>query len=243
LVLLVGVLATLSTLGCVCGGLRLPLGVVRGSGNVDVEQRSISGVTEVDLASFGYLHIEIGEQESVRIEAEDNLLRYIETEVDGNMLTIRHRRGTALRPTEPIDYYLTVRELAAVRVSGAGSVDGPEVKTGHFSVHISGAGSVDLEGLEADELDVRISGAGNLEVADGKVAEQQITISGAGDYRAEDLDSLEARVSLSGLGSAFVRVRDHLDVTISGAGSVKYVGSPTVEKQVTGVGRVERIGE
>ena len=65
----------------------------------------------------------------------------------------------------------------------------------------------------------------------------------AGDYRAEDLDSREARVSLSGLGSAFVRVRDHLDVTISGAGSVKYVGSPTVEKQVTGVGRVERIGD
>jgi hypothetical protein len=217
--------------------------MVRGSGNVGAEERSISGVTEVDLASFGYLHIDLGEQESVRIEAEDNLLRYIETEVRGNTLVIRHRRGVVLRPAEPIDYYLTVRELTAVKVSGAGSVDVPDVKAGRFSVRISGAGSVDIEGLEADELEVQISGAGNLELADGEVAAQQITISGAGDYRAEDLDSREARVSLSGLGSAFVRVRDHLDVTISGAGSVKYVGSPTVEKQVTGVGRVERISE
>ena len=176
LVLLVAALATLSTLGCVCGGLRVPTGIVpggwvRGSGDMDVEERSISGVTEVELASFGYLHIEIGEQEGIRVEAEDNLLRYIETEVDGNRLTIRHRRGTVLRPTQPIDYYMTVRELSAIVVSGAGNVDVTEVRTGRFSVRISGAGGVDLDGLQADEIETRISGAGNLEIADGAVDE------------------------------------------------------------------------
>jgi hypothetical protein len=38
-------------------------------------------------------------------------------------------------------------------------------------------------------------------------------------------------------------VSEHLDVQISGAGSVKYLGQPEVEKQVTGVGSVQKVGE
>jgi hypothetical protein len=54
---------------------------VRGSGNVVEETREVSGVSGVELATLGTLHVEIGESESLRIEAEDNLLEYIETDV------------------------------------------------------------------------------------------------------------------------------------------------------------------
>jgi hypothetical protein len=205
--------------------------------------RDVSGVREVALASFGNLYVELGEQEELRIEADKNLLRYIETEVRGDKLTIRHRRGIGLRPRQPIEYYLTVKALDSVKLSGAGNVSLPEVEADRFMVEISGAGSIDLEGLRAEELNVRISGAGNLEVQSGAVGEQDISISGAGDYRARGLDSDTTQVNLSGLGSATLRVREHLDVHITGAGSVRYLGRPRVEKHVTGVGNVEAIGE
>jgi hypothetical protein len=236
-------LVALSSLGCVCGRIALPIGVARGSGTVVSEEREIGELTEVELQSFGSVHIKQGERESLRIEAEDNLLRYIETEVRGGKLVIRHRRGTRLVNTMPIDYYVTVRALNAISVSGAGNVDAPELKTERFAVRLSGAGNVQIEGLEAEQLKATISGAGGLAIEGGDIQEQEVIISGAGDYRARDLKSREATVRLSGMGSATVHARDRLDVTISGAGSVQYVGDPEVEQQVTGLGRVRRISE
>jgi hypothetical protein len=221
----------------------MPVGVPRGSGEAGQETRDARGVRQVELASFGNLYVEVGEQEELRIEADKNLLRYIETEMRGETLVIRHRRGIGLRPRLPIEYYLTVRALDSLKVSGAGNVSLPELTAERFEVEISGAGSVDLDELRAERLNVRIGGAGNCEVLSGEVDEQDISISGAGDYRARNMESDRAQVNLSGLGSATLNVREHLDVHMTGAGSVRYLGRPTVEKHVTGVGSVEAIGE
>jgi hypothetical protein len=207
------------------------------------EVRDVTGVREVELTGFGNLHVEIGEREGLRIEADDNLLRYIETEVRGERLIIGHRRGLGLRPRQPIEYYLTVRALDLVKVSGVGNVSLPEVEAGRFNIEIKGAGNVEMEELRAEALTVRIDGAGNLQMGSGEVNEQDVSISGAGDYRAQDLDSDSAQVHLSGLGSATLAVREQLDVHITGAGSVRYRGRPTVEKHITGVGNVQAIGE
>jgi hypothetical protein len=242
-VIFVAAIVLLSVLGCSCGGLSVPIGVPRGSGEAGQDVRDARGVREVELTSLGNLYVELGEREELRIEADENLLRYIETEVRGETLTIRHRRGIGLRPRLPIEYHLTVRALDSVKVSGAGNVSLPELASERFVAEISGAGSIDLEELRAEKLSVRISGAGNFKVQSGEVGDQDVSISGAGDYRAEDLESDTAQVNLSGLGSATLLVREHLDVHITGAGSVRYRGRPTVEKHVTGVGNVEAIGE
>jgi hypothetical protein len=242
-VLLVAGVLAFSALGCVCGRIPFPIGLVRGSGDVVSETREIGDVTEVDLQSFGSVHIELGEQVSLRIEAEDNLLRYIETDTSGGRLEIKHRRGTRLMNTMPIDYYLTVRDLDGITVSGAGNVDAPDLRTERLAIRLSGAGNVQIESLQADALDATISGAGGLSIGGGAVDGQEVVITGAGDYRARELESREATVRLSGLGSATVYARERLDVTISGAGSVQYRGDPEVEQQVSGVGGVRRISE
>lgn len=242
-VLVAVAVAALSSLGCVCSGITLPVGVARGSGKVVSEEREIGNVTEVDLQGVGNVHIELGERTGLRIEAEDNLLRYIETEVDEGRLEIKHRRGTRLLNTMPIDYFITVRTLDAVSVSGAGNIDVSQVRTERFQVRLGGAGNVQIQDLEAGTLDVTISGAGGLVIEDGQVDDQEVVISGAGDYNARGMNSRECTVRLSGMGSATVQASEHLDVTISGAGSVQYLGDAEVEQQVTGVGRVRQIGE
>jgi hypothetical protein len=242
-VVCIAAFALLLVLGCSCAGFSVPIGAPRGSGEAGQEVRDVSDVREVELASFGNLYVEVGEKEHLRIEADKNLLRYIVTQVRGDTLTIRHRRGIGLRPKQPIEYFLTVQSLDSVTVSGAGNVTLPELEADQFRVVISGAGRIDLDDLRADRLNVRISGAGDFEVQGGVVNEQDVSISGAGDYRARGLESDTAQVSLSGLGSAALWAREHLEVHITGAGSVRYLGQPMVEKHVTGVGRVEAIGD
>jgi hypothetical protein len=217
--------------------------VVRGSGDVTEEERSVSGFTGVDLSGVGHVTISLGDEERLIVEAEENLLPYIETEVRGGMLVIGTRDGVNLRPTRSIEFDLTVTELDAIEVSGSGEIDGPVLEADRFTVDISGSGEVDLEGLEADTLVVEISGSGGLAIDGGTVREQRITISGSGDYRARELESDLADVKVSGSGSMTIRVAERLEADISGSGTVRYLGRPAVEQSVSGSGTIERIAD
>jgi hypothetical protein len=223
-----------------CLGFR----AVRGSGNVGEETRTFSDFTQVQLAAIGNLYIELGEQEQLRIEADDNLLRYFQTEVRDGTLRIEVRDRVTLVPMEPIQLYLTVKELESVVLSGLANIElSDELQLPSLSVTISGGGHVEIEDLVTDVLQVSITGLGDLYIDEGKAAKQAITISGGGDYRARGLESDAADVRISGLGAATVWAKDQLKVDISGGGSVKYLGDPSLEQNISGVGRVVRVGE
>jgi hypothetical protein len=66
---------------------------ITGSGPVVAQERDVSGISGVELAMSGTLHISMGNTTSLRIEAQDNLMEYIETEVRGGMLQIRNTLG------------------------------------------------------------------------------------------------------------------------------------------------------
>jgi hypothetical protein len=242
-VLLVVLVLALSTLACSITINGWDTGRVDGSGVVVSEERPVSGINQVDMAGIGYLVVELGDEESLTVEAEDNLMEYIKTTVIGKKLEISLEGARNYKPTEPIKFYLTVVELDAVEVSGVGDVELPAIDTTDFSVDISGGGNIDIDRLDAKLFEVDISGVGNLKVDGGTVARQVISISGGGNYNARHLESQDAEVDISGLGNATIRVSDTLDVEIGGGGSVSYYGTPTVNSDVTGLGKIERLGD
>ena len=255
----------LSSLGCGCGGLWTGCGAVRGSGPVVEETRDVSDFTGVELATAGNLTIELGESESLRIEAPADLMEFIETEVQGDTLVIDTRPsvGIRLRSRQAINYYLTVKELDQITISSSGNIEAPDLEAGRFSATISSSGDMDMGDLDADTLLVRIassgslsmgdlradrievdlSGSGNLDVAGGEVEKQEVTITSSGDYRARGLESAEAEVRLTSSGSATIRVRERLSARLSSSGSLRYVGRPTLDVRTTSSGDVRQIGE
>ena len=217
---------------------------LRGSGRLASEQREVSGVTGVELATLGKLTIRLGDAEELRIEGDDNLLPAIQTSMSGGMLTIKGRHGITLLPRESLSFDLTVKTVDAVVLSALGSIElAADVRTAQLSATITGGGKVTLQAVEADRLQVSISGLGDLVVNGGQVGEQSIAISGGGSYQAQQLQSDRADIQLSGLGLATVRVREYLKVAISGGGLVTYIGSPTVEQSISGIGRLAHIEE
>jgi hypothetical protein len=212
------------------------------SSRVVEEERQFSGFTGVSLRGVGKLLIEQGDNQGLRVEAEDNIIPYLETDLEGQMLVIGTKSGVRLRPTRPIIFRVTVREIDEIAVSGSGDAEGTGLRAGALSITVSGSGHVSLSGLEAVGLRVKISGSGNVEVS-GKVERQTLTVSGSGEYRARDLASDGADVRISGSGSATIQVSDSLDAAISGSGSVRYAGNPTVQSTVTGSGSVRQISE
>jgi predicted small secreted protein len=191
----------------------------RGSGRVVSESRDVSSFTAVELAGIGTLMIEQTGTESLVIEAEDNILPVLTSDVSSGILRLGKRNDTSIAPTKPIIYHLTVKDLNSIRISGSGEVVAPN--------------------LEVTTLTVDISGSGNATVG-GTADTQQIQISGSGRYMAEDLETKAVKATASGSGDVVVRVSDTLDATISGSGSIAYIGDPTVSEHITGSGTITK---
>lgn len=219
------------------------LRVINGSGDIIKEDRDVSGFDRVEFSGFGRVLVTQGDQESLSIEVDDNLLQYIDADVVGDTLKIDFDNNIILRPTDnTIIFRLGVINLTSIVVSGAGSFELDEFKVDTLDVEMSGAGKIDIDELEAREVSVVVTGAGNVNLT-GMVERQEIRISGVGDYNALDLESQETTVNISGAGDADVWAHDELDITISGAGSVSYYGDPNVSQSVSGLGSINSRGE
>jgi hypothetical protein len=216
---------------------------MKGSGNITTETRKVSGVDSIDLEYPAVVTIEQGETESVKIEADDNLLPDIQTQMKGNTLDIFYKRtnNTHVIPTKPVLITIVVKELKDVEFSSAGELKINELKSDDLSVDLNGAGNLDLNEVNLKKLSVNLSGAGSMK-ASGTADELEVRISGFGDFKGADLHSKTVSASISGAGSATVWADEKLDAAISGAGSVNYYGSPSVTQRVSGVGNVSQQG-
>jgi hypothetical protein len=214
--------------------------VIRGSGNVVAADRPVNDFNRISLTGAGDVIITQGDEESLTVETDENLMRYIKTEVKNGTLVLGFTdevRNKRVRPTRGIKFNLKVREVAGLELSGAGDIDASSLKVDGLEIRLNGAGDVSVGSLEAEKLVVRIDGAGDVELA-GQVMEQDIRINGAGVYRAAELESQGATVTVSGAGDATVWATDTLDVRIPGVGNVYYHGNPRVTKKLSGVGRL-----
>lgn len=214
-----------------------------GSGVVTTKNVPARGVREVNFDGHGTLILTQGSDETLTIEAEDNILSRIETDIDGDELTIGYQRhqGSTTRPTKPVIYRLTLRTVEKVALSDAAKLETAGLKTDRLTLELRGAGEATLDGLTADRLKVTMNGAGKVRTS-GMVDHQEIVINGAGAFHAPDLGSREATVNVNGAGEVIVQVSDDLDVKISGAGNVEYYGKPTVDPDISGMGRVHQAG-
>ena len=189
------------------------------TGGVTSEARDVSGFNEVELKGVGNLSLEQTGSESLTVEAEEDVLPKIRTEVENKRLIISPERNTSINTTKPINYKLTVKDLNTLEVSGSGNVEAEDINT--------------------DELAVTIGGAGDVEIR-GSADSQEVEISGSGEYRAGDLESKEATIDVRGSGLATVNVSDELEAEVSGSGSVEYIGDPMVQQEVSGAGEVRK---
>jgi len=236
IIVLVVLALALSSLACSFSGFAM----VRGSGHVVAENRAVSGFTGVNLATLGNLQIQLGDPEGLRIEAEDNLIPYLETIVSGGQLEIRSQDGVGLRPTRPVNFYLTVKSLDSVALTGSGNIVAPDLKADQFHVRLSGSGNMTLGNLYATDIEMRLTGSGKLRVAGATAKDQQITLSGSGDVELGNWNAATVEVRITGSGglAASSGVVKEQHVTLSGSGEYRAeeVESATTEARITGSG-------
>jgi hypothetical protein len=231
---------------------------IEGNGDLKSEERSASSFTSIaNTTSFHVIYVKGGEH-SIRVEAESNLLPYIETDISGGALEIRTIRGTnclrySIQPvitvTAPVinelvnsgsgDMVAGPLEGEEVKLiaSGSGDITAGGISGDDVTVIVSGSGNVATEEIVATSIRATMSGSGDLTVS-GEASSARYILSGSGQVVAGNLVAGEAIVTISGSGSVYTTVIDNLDAIISGSGNIYLSGNPQVSLTRTGSGRI-----
>jgi hypothetical protein len=192
------------------------LSAIKGSAVAGSEVRNVSGFKGVDVGGIFQVEVTVGKDFAVEVEADDNLLQYIKTEVEHGVLKIE--------TTERINSHTPMR----IRISA------PDIE----SVGASGACKVSVAGVKNSALNVDTSGASKIKVA-GETQDLNIEVSGASNIDAESLKAQTATVDASGASKVSVFVTERLTSDASGASRIAYSGNPTsVDKKTSGASSV-----
>jgi hypothetical protein len=238
-------LICLSLLTSSCGLIqgKGPAGGVPGSGQIENQIRE-TGAFSALVIEYPVVEVIVqpGEKDSVTIEADDNLLSQISSEVVSGRIIIKSTQTdweTSVNPSVPVKITVTASSVDEIVFSSImGSMQVNSLKTDTFRLEHSGGGDVHLVDLEVDLLDVVFSGAGKI-IAGGSARELKLLHGGLGSFDAVGLPCTKAIVELSGMGDAIVNVEQELIATLTGAGSIKYYGNPRIQQEVTGAGSIK----
>jgi hypothetical protein len=196
---------------------------VEGHGNVTKEDRKTESFTGLKVSSGIDVYLRQGSNESVTVEADENLHEYILTEVRGGVLNVYSEYN--IRHAEKKRVYVTMKEINSVKTTSAGDVLGEgTINTDRLELSASSAGGIKLA-VNAKRMSIDISSSGDISVS-GETDILRADLSSAGDLNAYDLRSREADVDVSSAGDADIYVSERLTARASSAGDINYKGDP-----------------
>lgn len=125
-------------------------------------------------------------------------------------------------------------------LSGSGNIH-LKGKSNSFNSDVSGSGNLTLTMNVTHTADFGVAGSGKIE-ADGSAGNVKASISGSGKVLAADFTTSKCDVHITGSGDVEINVREELDATISGSGSVSYKGNPSkINSHSSGSGHVHKM--
>jgi hypothetical protein len=231
--------------------------IVEGSGVSAEETRQVDSFAGVANATQVKVSVVPGDDASVVVRCDDNLLDLVETRVDGDWLEIRTPNNTSIHPHTSCGVDITARALRGLESSGSGDTiaegewrdleDVSSSGSGELraigwlpalsSIDSSGSGGVIVDGIESGDVWIDNSGSGGIE-AIGTAHRVSIDSSGSGGIDAMGVDAIDGEVDSSGSGNVRLTATGHVTVDLSGSGNVVVAGGASTDVDDSGSGEV-----
>jgi len=209
-----------------------------GSGNIVTEKRHTGNFVGISVGGAFEVEVKKGPETIVEVEADDNVMDFIETKVSGGILKIRTKQGTNFNDAH-FKVYVTAPEINSLHASGAANLKVTDQLsgTGKISLDVSGAANIKAA-VDAPEVSAELSGAGNIDLS-GRTRNYTARVSGSGDLKSGNLQSENTEVRVSGAGTARVHASVSLNADASGAGNIYYKGGAAVQQKKSGAGNIK----
>lgn len=211
---------------------------VHGSGKQANETRKVGNFNKLTISGDFKIVLKQDSSMTLNITADDNLLKYIKTEITGNRLRIFTKKNIC--DGGDMTVIVGVRNLEEVKGSGAVDVESDgNIKTGDLRFKMSGATKINMN-LTAANVSASGSGATELTLK-GQASSLDVDLSGTGKVHAFDFAVDNCSISSSGVGESEVNASKKLVIQSSGASNVKYKGDPAITNDKSGASSVEKV--
>ncbi|QKJ29849.1 DUF2807 domain-containing protein [Mucilaginibacter mali] len=229
----------LAGLACVTAFSSCMMNCVHGSGNQITESRKVADFTSIDISGGYDIVLKQDSSLSLKITADDNVMQYLRTEVNGDKLKINTKKNICAK--KAISVVIGVRNLEEIKGAGAIEIksDG-KLNVKDLNIKLSGAGKVDLD-LNANNLTTRGSGATEL-ILKGQASSHNVNITGSGKLNAFDFVVGKYDLETTGASDCKINVLTDLNVHSTGAADIQYKGNPTnVNTSKTGAASIKKV--
>lgn len=187
------------------------------------ENRDVSGFRGIEVSNGIDVYLSIRSDEQVDVEAPEDLLEHLVTEVNEGVLKIYYDRPFNWNSEAKV--WVDAKEIDMVNTSGGAYLRGENViETRDLELGASGGSDLNLE-IVAKNVDVDVSGGSDI-VLSGSAKFLKASTSGGSDLKAYDLIIQRAQLEASGGSDIRVYVQEELDATVSGGADISYMGNP-----------------
>jgi len=188
-----------------------------GSSEIIEEERTVENFENIVIEGIYETKVTYGEEHTLTVIANANILDNIHTRVNNNTLKITMDQreydnvSIDLLITMPSVKEITKRGVGPTRMEGFYDLNSLDIN--HY-----GVASFSLEG-SVDKLNLNKSGVGSFDAFDLEVASCVVEQNGIGNTRLTCIKSLEGE--LTGIGNIYYKGQPNIDVDVTGIGKVK----------------------
>lgn len=208
---------------------------IQASGQVITEERVLGEFSEVVVDGPATLVITQGSTSGVIVEAKEDVLPIVITEVSGDILTVSIDGCIIGQSNIIVKVTTTTIESVSAGASGVVNSHG-ELIGQNLDIDITGTGSVNLN-LDYDVINFN-SGSAGISTLSGIVDDLNIDLAGSTQLKAFDLSSSDCVISAGSTSAAEISIDQSLDATVTGLARVTYRGNPTITSSVSFLGKL-----
>lgn len=201
---------------------------INGNNNVITQDRSVTAFHAIKVSGGIDVELSQGNELKLQVEADENLVALIRTEVKDGVLNIYH--DDQIHNAKTMKVHLTFNQLDAITASGGCDiVSKQKLSFNTLKVNLSGGCDITLN-CKADNLVFTNSGGCDAELT-GEAKNCTFNISGGCDVKARELYLKNCTIEASGGSDASVNVTGELSAKASGASDINYYGKPARVQQ------------
>ncbi len=202
------------------------LTVIPVQAQVATQERQVGTFSSVRQTTFADVYISYGEDHSVTVKADADIIDRIITRVEDGVLTITSKGN--FRNVHVLDVYVTMPKLDKLVNTGSGDIEckGP-VKGKNVQISIVGSGDLHAD-FDVVNLELKITGSGDVSL-EGVRGVLQLSLTGSGDVLASDLQLDTCAVYIAGSGDVKLKGKAaNLITKIVGSGDLNAYGLTAV---------------
>ena len=226
-------LLILTTTSCFIDGLT----GIKGNGEVISEDRTInSNFNEIKVQQGIQVFLTQGNSTELKVEADENIIDLLITEVKGNELEIYFEKN--VNKAKSRNVYVTANEISKIRTSSGAVVKTENtIETNSLELDSSSGSSIKVT-VNTSEISSSSSSGSNINIYGKTKTFSASAISGS-SIDADKLETINTSAKVSSGANIDINVSGKLVAKASSGGSIDYEGNPTeVNKDTSSGGSV-----